>query len=110
MDKIIVRGGKPLTALETVEQAALREAHEEAGLAEGEDHPHVTGELLQNTRLELAQNYIEDSQLNVNEIAYLLGFADQSSFQHAFRRWAGTTPGQWRRQADAPGSGLGGPG
>ena len=29
--------------------AILHELHEEAGLAEGEDHPHVTGELLQNT-------------------------------------------------------------
>ncbi|MGW3945698.1 glutamate--cysteine ligase [Micrococcus endophyticus] len=29
--------------------AILHELHKEAGLAEGEDHPHVTGELLQNT-------------------------------------------------------------
>lgn len=55
------------------------------------------GELLQNTRRELAQNYIEDSQLNVNEIAYLLGFSDQANFTRAFRRWFGVTPSGWRR-------------
>jgi AraC-like DNA-binding protein len=28
----------------------------------------------------------------------MLGYADQSAFNHAFRRWYGTTPRQWRRQ------------
>lgn len=67
-------------------------------------------EVLDNLRMRLAARHLSESARPLAEIASLLGFADQSSFQHAFRRWAGTTPGQWRRQADAPGSGLGGPG
>ncbi|HVL00889.1 MAG TPA: AraC family transcriptional regulator [Dongiaceae bacterium] len=54
------------------------------------------GELLQSTRRELAQNYIDDSQLSVSEIAYLLGFSDQANFTRAFRRWFGVTPSGWR--------------
>ncbi len=57
------------------------------------------GELLQGTRKELAQNYIDDSQLNVSEIAYLLGFSDQANFTRAFKRWFGSTPSDWRRRA-----------
>jgi AraC-like DNA-binding protein len=56
------------------------------------------GELLQGVRRELAQNYIDDSQLNVSEIAYLLGFSDQANFTRAFKRWFGATPSDWRRR------------
>lgn len=56
------------------------------------------GELLQGTRRELAQNYIDDSQLSVSEIAYLLGFSDQGNFTRAFKRWFGATPSEWRRR------------
>lgn len=59
------------------------------------------GELLQAVRRELAQNYIDDSQLNVSEIAYLLGFSDQANFTRAFKRWFGTSPSDWRKRKAA---------
>jgi AraC-like DNA-binding protein len=34
----------------------------------------------------------------MGNLAYMLGYADQSAFNHAFRRWHGTTPRRWRRQ------------
>ncbi|MGB1140499.1 MAG: helix-turn-helix domain-containing protein [Halioglobus sp.] len=34
----------------------------------------------------------------MNEVADYLGFNDQSAMQHAFRRWQGMTPGQYRRR------------
>ncbi len=59
------------------------------------------GELLQGIRRELAQNYIDDRQLNVSEIAYLLGFSDQANFTRAFKRWFGATPSDWRKRKAA---------
>jgi AraC-like DNA-binding protein len=33
--------------------------------------------------------------------SYLLGFREQSSFNHAFRGWFGTTPAAWRARRGA---------
>ena len=51
---------------------------------------------LNKTRRELAVSYICDTQLSLGEIAYLLGFASPAAFQHAFKRWLGVAPGQYR--------------
>lgn len=48
--------------------------------------------LLDETRRQLAEQYLKDSTLSVSEIAYLLGFAEVSSFSRAFRRWTGRAP------------------
>ena len=48
--------------------------------------------LVDETRKQLAEQYLKDSTLVVSEIAYLLGFAEVSSFSRAFRRWTGRAP------------------
>lgn len=53
-------------------------------------------DLLDDVRRRLALRYIGDSGLELPEIAFLLGFAEQSSFQRAFKRWTGLPPGQYR--------------
>lgn len=53
-------------------------------------------QLLDTTRRELAQRYLRDSAMTLTDIAFLLGFSEQSSFTHAFREWEGMTPSQWR--------------
>ncbi|MVW75513.1 AraC family transcriptional regulator [Pseudomonas xionganensis] len=55
-------------------------------------------QLLDDTRRELAQQYLAQPALSLLEIAYLLGFADPSNFFRAFRRWFGLTPGEYRAQ------------
>jgi AraC-like DNA-binding protein len=47
-------------------------------------------------RKELAFKYLKQSDLSLKEIAFLLGYMDFSSFNHAFKRWTGTTPKQAR--------------
>lgn len=53
-------------------------------------------ELLNQTRQELAEQYIENSRLSINEITYLLEFSDPANFSRAFKRWHGVSPSQYR--------------
>lgn len=53
-------------------------------------------QLLDDTRRELAEQYLAQPNLTLLEIAYLLGFADPSNFFRAFRRWFDATPGEYR--------------
>jgi AraC-like DNA-binding protein len=49
-------------------------------------------EVLDGLRRELAMRHIEDETLGVSQIAWLLGYSEVSSFNHAFRRWTSRTP------------------
>ncbi len=53
-------------------------------------------EALQQTREELAQHYLTQSDLAPGEISFLLGFQDANSFIRAFGHWTGQTPGEYR--------------
>jgi AraC-like DNA-binding protein len=48
--------------------------------------------LVDDTRQRLARQYLADPTLSVGEVAYLLGFADASSFSRASRRWGRRSP------------------
>jgi AraC-like DNA-binding protein len=54
--------------------------------------------VLDRVRESRARQYLAEERLSLTEIALATGFANQSAFQHAFKRWTGLTPGQWRRQ------------
>lgn len=53
-------------------------------------------ELLDNTRRQLASQYMIRQELTISEIAYLLGFTDPGNFSRAFRRWSGQSPSDFR--------------
>ncbi|MGA8883946.1 MAG: AraC family transcriptional regulator [Acinetobacter sp.] len=53
---------------------------------------------MQEVRCMLAEQYLRDPHLSLQEIALLLGYSEQSAFQRAFKRWLQLTPQQWRRQ------------
>ena len=55
--------------------------------------------ILDELRHDLALRYLGQRDLSLAEVAFLLGFAEQSVFQRAFRRWTGTSPAEWRRRA-----------
>jgi AraC-like DNA-binding protein len=60
------------------------------------EHETSFKKLVENIRRDLALRYLEDSGLGLTEIAFLLGYAEVSSFNHAFRRWTGKTPSSVR--------------
>ncbi len=52
--------------------------------------------ILDQSRKEIALAYLQQKTIPICDIALLLGFSEQSAFNHAFRRWTGSTPGQYR--------------
>ena len=53
-------------------------------------------DLVMRERSQLAQHYILAGDLSLDEIAVRLGYAEQTSFGRAFRRWTGQTPGAFK--------------
>jgi AraC-like DNA-binding protein len=47
----------------------------------------------------LARNYVDEGRLSVTEIAFVLGFADTSTFSRAFKRWTGISPREYAGRA-----------
>jgi AraC-like DNA-binding protein len=53
-------------------------------------------ELLDELRFEQAKQMLCDDQLPIYQIAEALGFSETASFRHAFVRWSGVAPSQFR--------------
>lgn len=53
--------------------------------------------LLDEARVSLARTYVAEGRLSVTEIAFVLGFADTSTFSRAFKRWTGMSPREFAR-------------
>jgi len=63
------------------------------------DRGIVFNDLLDAMRYRVARTYLAQGDIAGTEVAYLLGFAEHSSFNRAFKRWAGVTPTEYRRRA-----------
>ena len=57
--------------------------------------------VLEEARHQLARHYLNNSVLELNEAAYLLGYNDSNSFVRAFRSWEGIPPARWREEQRA---------
>jgi AraC-like DNA-binding protein len=55
-------------------------------------------ELLDEVRYGLAKEYLQNTSLPMEEISVLLGYTESGNFSHAFRRWSGGSPRDWRLQ------------
>ncbi|WP_312520120.1 AraC family transcriptional regulator [Massilia sp.] len=53
---------------------------------------------LDAVRFGLARDYLSRRELGLVDIAFKLGFQEQSAFTHAFREWSGINPGAWRER------------
>ncbi len=52
--------------------------------------------LVDQARRELSQQLLRETSYSLAEVAFLTGFAEQSGFTRAFKRWAGETPRSYR--------------
>jgi len=59
-------------------------------------------EILEQLRRRLASRYLADDRMSVQQTAWLLGYSEIGAFNHAYKRWTGTTPGRTRKLPAAP--------
>ena len=45
-------------------------------------------------------NYLEAKELSIDEIAYLVGYTETSSFYRAFKKWTGKTVSQYQKEKE----------
>lgn len=65
---------------------------------EGEQHSGIVNRV----RHDLAQRWLVDPALSIEDISDRLGFADRRSFTQAFTRWAGMPPSDFRKTQGNP--------
>jgi AraC-like DNA-binding protein len=53
-------------------------------------------QLVDDLRLRLSIRYLRETDLAIGEVAHSLGFSDDASFRHAFRRWTNAAPAEFR--------------
>jgi len=61
------------------------------------EHRTSLARLREDTRRELANQYVRNSRYSVGEITYMLGFSEPASFTRAFHRWNGMSPSACRQ-------------
>jgi AraC-like DNA-binding protein len=61
----------------------------------------VFEDLVDDARRAGAEQYLVDPAVRISQVAGLLGYTTQSSFSHAFRRWHGLSPREWRQRRSA---------
>lgn len=90
-----LRGGDP-----SLERVAKRMAMSPRTLQRRlRDEQSSFADVLDRTRKHFASCYLQERGLQLTEIAYLLGFSEQSAFTRAFQRWYGVSPTQYRARS-----------
>jgi AraC-like DNA-binding protein len=59
-------------------------------------------ELVEDVRINVAMEYLQTTQLTIDAISARIGYADSSSFSHAFKRCSGKTPSAYRNAPERP--------
>jgi AraC-like DNA-binding protein len=58
-------------------------------------------QLSNDLRVHIALRYLRETRMTTQDIAFALGFSDAANFRHAFRRWTGRTPNEFRQNTVA---------
>ena len=81
------------------QEAIASRLHRSSSTLQRQLHAEGTSyrDVLESTSSKLAEQYLKQGEHSHAQIAYLLGFSDQSNFSRAFKRWTGTSPGQYQK-------------
>ena len=67
-------------------------------------------DVVRDVQIRLARDLLKHGDCSIAEVAFLTGFAEQSTFGRAFKRWVGQAPAQYRKAASdrlaAPGAAV----
>lgn len=55
-------------------------------------------ELLDKMRNHQAKYFLRQIEISIVEVAFLVGYSEQSTFNRAFKKWTGMTPGEYRHK------------
>lgn len=58
-------------------------------------------DILKNVKTRIAKERLLNKNNSISDIASLLGYSEQSAFNHAFKRWTGMTPKKFRNKHHA---------
>ena len=56
-------------------------------------------EVVDEVRKQLSLSYLSEEDVPLIDVAFLLGFSEQSSFSRAFKRWMGKSPMEYRKMS-----------
>jgi AraC-like DNA-binding protein len=89
LPKGVPTAGRVAAALGLSERTFARRLHEEGTSFR---------QIVDDVRREMARSYLSDPAISLAQVAYLLGYADQSAFSNSFRRWTGQSPRRFRAE------------
>lgn len=58
-------------------------------------------EIVEEERRQLAVQFLENTSISIDELAWRLGYSDSAGFVRAFQRWFGCSPGRYRESGPA---------
>ena len=90
----LIRGQRPKQAAVArtmgLSQRTLQRRLDELGMS--------FAKLVDEQRHQLALKWLDQARMNNSEIAFMLGYTNDTSFYRAFRRWTGQTPNSWKHR------------
>lgn len=56
------------------------------------------GDLLRETRRDIAEQHLRHRSMSITDLAFKLGYAEPSVFSRSFKQWTGLSPRQWQQR------------
>ncbi|MEP2028214.1 MAG: AraC family transcriptional regulator [Paracoccaceae bacterium] len=96
---VVERISDPVSFDEVADQLAMGERTLRRSLA---DQGTSFREIVLDVRMTGACEYLRSTSHTIDEISYLVGYANPTNFFRAFSKWSDETPSQYRKRASGP--------